>query len=205
MRSSPCEDFARELRCVPDVSRPEGSAPARKLPTNRRACRRRSWSRCGPRSDASCSWLRRARSRSARRDRAIRESSSIPYGGSVISRSGLASPSSRATTSGCVQSPQMTRWSPRTNRSPSLATGSGWTSGTASSSVRPGAASCASSSRWSSMSVEPNEIEVVVLLVENRQFDAKHFFVPAGALDAPVGCRRSRERAAGLATGGAAR
>jgi hypothetical protein len=47
--------------------------------------------------------------------------------------------------------------------------------------------------------VEPNEIEVLILFVENRQFDAEHYFVPRSARNGPVGCPRSRGRAAGLA------
>ena len=31
--------------------------------------------------------------------------------------------------------------------------------------------------------IEANEIEGIVLLVQNRQFDTKHFFVPTCALD----------------------
>ena len=52
--------------------------------------------------------------------------------------------------------------------------------------------------------IEADQIEIVILLVEYRQFDAKHFFVPSGAR-LRVGCRRSRVLAAAPGTDAAAR
>ena len=130
--------------------RSEGSAPVRRLPTSRRACRRRSSFRCGPRCGASCSWPRRARSRSGRRGRAIPNRVQFRRADRSPSGAACARPASGRTASALVESPQSTRCGPKSHRSPGRVTGfsgSGGASFAFSSSS--GARSRSSSSRGS--------------------------------------------------------
>jgi len=57
---------------------PVSWVPVQRPPTNRRGCPRRCWCWCVPRSGASCSWLRQARTRSVRPGHATQPGKAIP-------------------------------------------------------------------------------------------------------------------------------
>ena len=111
--------------------RPRDSARAQRLPTSRRACRRRSSFPCGLWCASSCSWARPARSRSGRHDRATPNPAQCRREDQSPSAAACARRGSRPTASALVASPHNTRCGPSSHRSPSRDTGDSGSGGVA--------------------------------------------------------------------------
>ena len=106
----------------------------------------------------------------------------MPYGGSVTISSGLRSPSSRATSSALVESPQRTRCLPQSHRSPAGMTGFSGSGGASLAFSSSGIASRSSISLGS----KPVRLEVEIRGVEFLQLEREQFLVPVGPGDGAV-------------------